>query len=97
MHLVFHNFNTLIAAFQDCVCQGLTVAVQYINSMIVRWQILLWTLLFPDSKYMFAKASQLPGVLEGELQYLEGQQQLLEKDKQSRERQFWQYYKVTDV
>ena len=95
MHLVFHNFNPLIAGFQVCVCQGLTVAVQYINSIIFRWQIL--TLFFPDSKYMFAKASQLPGVLEGELQYLEGQQQLLEKDKQSRKRQFWQYYKVMDV
>jgi len=47
----------------------------------------------PD-RFTFARASQLPGLLEGELDELEEQERQLTKLRYSRERQFWQYYKA---
>ena len=42
----------------------------------------------------FARASQLPGVLEAEKQSREGERKQLHKDRAMRERQFWEYYQV---
>ena len=42
----------------------------------------------------FGKASQLPGILEGEKQGLEEERKQLKRDKAAREKQFWQYYQV---
>ena len=45
-------------------------------------------------KFTFAKATQLPGVLENEARSLENEQNQLKKEKASREKQFWLYYQV---
>ena len=43
---------------------------------------------------MFAKASQLPALLDSEKQKTEEERKQLIKDKNARERQFRQYYQV---
>ena len=45
-------------------------------------------------KFTFAKATQLPGVLENEARSLENEQNQLKKEKASREKQFWLYFQV---
>jgi len=47
-----------------------------------------------DSRFAFAAASQMPGVLEEELEQLERERKQLAHDKYSREKQFWHYYKT---
>ena len=47
-----------------------------------------------NSSLMFAKASQLPALLDSEKQKLEEERKQLIKDKSARERQFRQNYQV---
>ena len=47
-----------------------------------------------NSSLMFAKASQLPALLDSEKQKLEEERKQLIEDKSARERQFRQYYQV---
>ena len=47
-----------------------------------------------DGKLAFARASQLPGILEAEKQTQESESKQLHKDKETHERHFWDYYQV---
>ena len=47
-----------------------------------------------SGKFAFAKTSQLPALLEAEKQEMETEQADLNRDKEQREKQFWQYYQT---